>query len=60
MVSKRKCVICNESKNSGEIYVFEELLRDLEIEGRLAHPVCVMEEQAERKRKIRKCGGAQR
>lgn len=36
--------------NSGEIYAFDELLRELEFAGKLAHPMCVLDAQAARKR----------
>jgi len=56
MVSKRKCEICGSDNKSSEIFTFDELLRDLEIGGRYAHPVCVMDAQAARRALIKRQG----
>lgn len=53
---KRKCVICDSGDDAAHIYAFDELLRDLEIGGRYAHPTCLMEKQQLRKRQILKRG----
>lgn len=57
--TKRICVICRTDKQSGEIYAFDELLRDLGRQGRYAHPVCVMEAQRALRGAISRRGGRQ-
>lgn len=54
--SNKYCVICGLNNNHADIYGFGEVLRDMQIEGVNAHPICVLEEQARRRKQTRKCG----
>lgn len=56
---KRVCAICETGNQPGEIFAFDELLRDLEIKGRYAHPACVMDEQRKQRSYIKKHGAEQ-